>query len=456
MKTSGTLLLLICAFATVDAQNKRTRPKTAPKPAASPSPTKIDPSASTTLPRNVLEKLAPTERAYADKPFGAEMAQWSSVPQDFAGHDFKKIWTTLGVRFKAKDEFESTEAYQKRIADAAEKPIIGTISANSPLAFSYEKADASYDADRLILTVTIDLSDVMVIDDKNIKTQKGIQVAKADVKDLGTYVGSNAFGAERTIKKSQITEYMIVLNNPRDYKAYTDRAEKGTLADYLSKGDIKVELNLPPEKAREAKANLTVLFLCSLAKPYAGIDFDHIAPKIDSPIDITTIKEYLAGRIDEIWLFNRATGEIYQKIKAVPLVSGKLRVSSTIIGDNIFLLLDKSMTDILRESGAVAVDHTRNGGIYDLIQTFIKANSNSNSKKYQEFISVVMPAIQAHTIRALTAKYGDAEATDIKFGNYYVFGVNSDYFGTSVWDVPITINAEENSIYLGAANVTYK
>jgi hypothetical protein len=452
MKKYLLLIILLCSALSINAQRK---PVAKPKPIATPQPTATPdtPSAPVIVkvPENLKKELFPEDIIYSDSPFGITSLEWSKVPLNFYGNDFSKLYALLLTSFKAKDEFETTEAYQKRIAEGAERVLTGKLSANSLMAFRYDLTDksidfsAKYNADKQVLSVVIESKLVSVLSfDNSLKSGYGIPTKDAELNKLGTYEGQNAYGAKKEVEKSELNQYLFTFNNIREFKPF------------LSDNDISLELSLPPEQAREAKSNLSYLLITRLSKPYAGIDVDRLTPKIDNPVDVTSFKRYLSGRIEEIWIYNRKTGEIYQKLKAIPITTGDLRISSIVRNDG-FLLLDKSMIDILTSSNLAPIDKTKSGGVYDLLQTLIKASKKESSGKYLYFRQQFASVTEKHIVRTIqTDSFGNAKIENLPFGTYYLFGGWSDYSGTYVWNKAVTIDKETQDISLSSYNADYR
>lgn len=422
---------------------QKATPITKPQPNSKPEPS--DAGKPIKPPTEAFKGILPDALVYSERPFATESLDWTKVPVNFYGNDFKKILLAFALRRLAglttKDEFETTAAFEKRIREAETKPLFGSLTPRSRMAFIANEIDSKYDADTQILSVQIELSPLPYFEGKlQTASFTGVKVLKPSVEDLGIYKGQNAFGVTREVTKAKLNKYLFAFANDREFKA---------IENFLSG---RFELPLPLEQAREAKANLRILFIVSLSKPFMGSYIDSRHPKIDSPYDVETFTTFLTGRLEEIWFFNRKTGEVYKKVSAIPITNGTLKVVSNVAD---LLLLDKSMTDILVQSGAIAVEKTTDGGAYDLIATLIKA-SRKSKKKYQAFLDIVLPEIRKHTVYSgSTGVSGTTQIENLKFGKYYVFGSGTTDYGTYFWDSPVTINKDEQSFSLSPDNVKH-
>lgn len=453
MKLLSIIFILVFSFSAF-GQNKKPLPKPiptketpTPSPSPKPTPTKEELS-------KQLSKIIEPE--YSDNAFEVGKLNLEKLPPNYMGNDFTKVFSSLVENFKSKDEFETTEAFEQRTASAIEKILFGNIKPFSILSFRYDSIESQYNADTQILSVFIKVRPLYSVENiiKGEATNiRAIQVKSSVIKELGTYEGQNAYGAKITIAKSEDYQFTLAINNVRDFRSYlsakTDRfAPPDT--------NLEINLNLPPAEAKAAKVNLSCLFIFSPKKPFVGVDFQQLSPKFDFPHDVKIYNSYLQGRLIGIWLFNRSTGGIYKKIEPEPITASRLRIDS-IVRDNYLLLLDKSLIDVLVESGVAPVDRTGRGITLDLLVSYIKGNKIPDSKKYKPFMDSVIPAIKKHVVQTIsTDAIGKATISNLKFGNYYIFGGWSDYSGTYVWDIPVHIEGEETLISLSSTNATYK
>jgi hypothetical protein len=439
--------LFVFAFTAI-GQVSPAQLKPAPKISPSPVPSK-EPELKSETPISLNQLVEPV---FSESPFELDNFGWRKLPHSFIGNDFVKIYLELNALFKPKDEFETTAAYEKRIAAATDKILFGNIKPNSFMSFRNDSVESQYNADAQILSVSIKTRPLDILDN-SIEGLRTIDVKKDILKELGTYEGQNAYGAKTAITKSEIYKFTIAINNIRDFRAYlplkTDRFAS-------TENHLEINLNLPAQEAKQAKANLSYLLIFFPEKPFVGSSSYRLSPKLDFPQDAQFYNSYLRGQLLEIWLFNRATGEIYKKLKPVIRTTGGLKINS-VVRDNYLLLLDKSFIDILVKSGISPVDKTGRGAGMDLLVSYLKGNKALDSPKYKPFMDAITPIIKKHVVKTIaTDLNGSAIIDNLKFGNYYIYGVWTDYSGTYVWDLPVHIEGEETPISLSSTNATYK
>lgn len=199
-----------------------------------------------------------------------------SIPFNFDGHDMTEICGVIKERFKSKDEFETTAAYEKRIAEAGKTNIYEKLPIDSILA--YEKNPEglfgryydgiiyrlNYDADKSQMSVTI-ISENILQDYKPI-----IEIERA-------------YGCK------------IYFDNLEKYftdsrRAFSTRNER----------TFSINFNISAEEAKDLKENLQLLYLFNLKPPF-------------SPYNTVN------SNLSEIWLFSRITKKVVFKLKVSSL-----------------------------------------------------------------------------------------------------------------------------------------
>jgi hypothetical protein len=265
---------------------------------------------------------------FAFSTFGQTFSKgWQKVPATFTGSDFQNIYSTL-LRtpvIKDKGEFETTDQYNQRISDLSKIVFSSKETASDELVFVFrpekdlsilnDDLSSSYDADEETLTISLKPTKVAAYESKPGNKAVGAKqldfesfIAKSgSYKDEGEYVASNAFGATRKVEKSSFRRFKLAINNINQFSNFK-------ASTYSS--EFKVRLYLPLPKAKEAKENLSVLYIAKLVKPFYTIDSYKIKPTIDKPSDLDFTSVVLISDVREIWFFNGLTGEIYTKLSA--------------------------------------------------------------------------------------------------------------------------------------------
>ncbi len=251
-------------------------------------------------------------------------SDWQKVPSTFKGNDFEAIYNSLisSQKFFEKDEFETTTKFTERITNPANIKFAGNLTAADTLVFVYEPSAndygfingllVEYDADKEVLNATINTDRVSAYIDVSTTNIKKLDFSATTVKSQtmkseGIYVGENTFGVKRDIEKFRGNTFSLAIANIKDFN-------EADVSKPLT--SLRIQLKLAPAEARIVKNNLSVVFVTRLINPYYGISSTEIKPTIDNPKDIKAYDKFLIGNVSEIWLFNRADGTIYSKIKA--------------------------------------------------------------------------------------------------------------------------------------------
>lgn len=480
MKTMLTILILLTLAIGLSAQIKK--PKgTVPKPSPKPAPTPVsNPTPNTVAPvkSGAVDTLS-LQPKFSQEPF--THFEWDKVPTGFYGNDLLKLSIALRDNFKAKDEFETTAAYEKRIQEAKERSLVGSISTKSTIAFVKECNTApraedkpetvenltkllnsltaivkgctssDYNADSQILTINVP------IDRESGDFSNSFKISGPTTISEDTYTARNGFGAEVQVRRSISSMSSFAFDNYIEFKDFFKETSK-----YKVNDDLSISLNLSPERAKEAKQNLSILYVTSFSEPFTTFRSDRHEPKFNEPRDTTLLTSSLTGRLEQVWLFNRVTGEIYKKIVTIPATDGELSIDGAMDDTQIFIL-DERFTDILSRSGITAIDASGSKPVCDLMVTFLNASKaitlrskKKLDKKEQAIVDRYksVPDISAeitkHTL--LTSKISSVLETKLgklKLGNYYLFAYSTNrYLGNKYWEIPFTLRASGTKIDL--------
>ena len=230
------------------------------------------------------------------------------LPQDFNGHNLKLLYDSLEKREKTKDkgEFETTEQYRQRIEQDNNKPLLGMININSTIAFVEDVNNLVsniknlYNADNKTMTYTLEgersqNSEIKYsssyLDKKNCFQ---IDLIVALSKD---YVGTNGYGTKANVRQTISYIPSLVIEN----------WNQGNWGE--------IQVNMPINVALTAKNQSRILFIGKLTKPLFSSGYMSSKPTIQQPRDSSWIYNYLHLNLEEIWIFNKETGEIYIKFK---------------------------------------------------------------------------------------------------------------------------------------------
>ncbi|NTV05180.1 MAG: hypothetical protein HGA59_01540 [Chlorobiaceae bacterium] len=225
-------------------------------------------------------------------PFDPKIA---ILPIDFKGTNIITLYNQLDIANSEKNEFETKDAYRKRIQDNYPHEIYSFVKVID-YRLGFGDLFFNYDPEKQIMSLHYwSYSD-------------GIKILKNNER-RSTYEASNRFGATT-----------IVTSNHGDVYGITPINKKGGMSRNIS-------FKLSPEEAREQKSDLVALIVCKVC-PSPG-DEPKITHKnteskqatMDSPYDHVYAQYFINVAIYEVWVFNSKTGVIYAKEIFDPLPS---------------------------------------------------------------------------------------------------------------------------------------
>ena len=226
----------------------------------------------------------------------------ASLPEKYKGHDTFPMVIGLAKLTETKQEFETSAAFNTRKSTLLTTPILGTLTPSDE--FAVQLADAAYssrfDADKQILTVTLNFQSSFA----SSSIARTTLALKREVTPLGSYSGVNSFGVEKEIAKSKQVSTELHFSDFKDFKIKTD---------FLGADDVKVDVPLPMEAAKQLKGNLSILIRYKPGRPFVSYYHNHVDPKIDSPFEKDLHWFYLHGTVKEILFYNFSSGQIIHR-----------------------------------------------------------------------------------------------------------------------------------------------
>ena len=221
-------------------------------------------------------------------------------PQPAIGQDIESVIKRLiasGATLP-KSEFETTEQYGKRMSLSLDRSQLLFL-----LPLGEEDADVvrlKYDADNQLMTaevwgVTNWLMD-LERDDKEKRAYFQVKV-KERLLSSRQYVGSNAFGVNKSIAFKEYDEFGLALDNN----------------GILSQEHPTFTWTMTADEARLVKPFLRVAVRC--VQNAGGIyrDDTHGKPSIDWPKEFVTHLYYLPVLAEEVWILDSRSGKLVKK-----------------------------------------------------------------------------------------------------------------------------------------------
>ncbi|MGE3953540.1 MAG: hypothetical protein AB7F88_19825 [Pyrinomonadaceae bacterium] len=221
----------------------------------------------------------------------------TKLPIGFTGIDGDFLFRELEKRKKSlvKLEFETTAQFAARVQHIENSPITPFLNKDSLMAFVVAPSgfSSSYDADRSILVFSILLSGAC----SRFPLTEKIVVSK--------YKSQNAFGAEREVTKYEGTTLSIGWGYDQKLK---------TTPFLGGKELIGLTAKLEPSVAAVLKPKLRVLVIGKLKKRMIDQCREVVAPTFQVPKELDLTHQLISFVVDEIWLFDPASGTVYDRI----------------------------------------------------------------------------------------------------------------------------------------------
>ena len=219
------------------------------------------------------------------------------IDPEYRGTDIADLFDGLEKFWKfEKDEFETTEEFEKRVKDALEsasdRPVLGSIAFASTIATPLENYEQEYDADQKILTFKFQI----------------LTNQKAKYRSSGTPT-LEVFRQEKEYKKK------VNVNRVRS------RQVEGVERTAFSVGMLKpflpeVSVEMPADEARALKDNTKALLVFNLDYVPINDNFTSIeSGAYDGPgLDRYAVTEnFMLVKNLEFWVYNKTTGEVVLK-----------------------------------------------------------------------------------------------------------------------------------------------
>jgi hypothetical protein len=236
------------------------------------------------------------ESIYSKLPFNESV---DMLPAKFMGHDIRVIYNVFVNRQEKskKDEFETTEKYNKRIEIENSKPIIGNLGLSDLFVMS-TPAKLEYDADKLIAYARISTSTVT----KGYNTESGVLSIRGPniSSSENSYLGSNAFGATRDVSSSHSNDSCLAIVNP-------------SVFGITYNGALFTVNKIDADKAKLLKENMRVLLIFNISSPFISRGVSASSATFDSPYSSRREESNVYAKVVGAWVYNYLTGEVILK-----------------------------------------------------------------------------------------------------------------------------------------------
>lgn len=243
------------------------------------------------------------------------------LPSQFMPIDSAELYKAASRTLTApeKSEFETTAQYEARIAALLRKPLLHGLSGNDDFAFVLKPSarsisgplprqhdfltvdflETKYDADSRQMSVSIP-TDAEIGSD-----YKWVSAMHRSVAYGTSYVGQNAFGVRRLVRKVDTDTLEM---DVEDYDWLS--------ADYTDDYPNKVfTLTVAPDQARALSGNIEVIMIGRLRAPFTSHFVDGFEPSLEQPepTDTTRIHRVLHIALDQVIIADSGTGTILKQ-----------------------------------------------------------------------------------------------------------------------------------------------
>ena len=201
-----------------------------------------------------------------------------------------------------KSEFETTAQWRQRLEALKLRPIIGGMNAQSIWAFTVLFTKSTYDADRQVLDVFVDVS---------LNEGRATIIAKLDSKEDSSYLGTNAFGAVRDVSRSESTFHGISLTNSSSFVLVKHKED----VRIYERTAFAVSVQIAADNAKELKDKLAALVVCRLTDPFVEHRDTYEPATFRSPYSTTHHFRNVVAQAIELWIFDQSSGTVYAKIR---------------------------------------------------------------------------------------------------------------------------------------------
>jgi hypothetical protein len=229
------------------------------------------------------------------------------LPLNFVGYGPQEIYNITKSKnsILRKDEFESSENYNKRISNIINSNLLATSR-------KFKDDELYYDADSEQFVIKIKgysdafgiLCKSKIAEDLGWERFLNLEIIKSNQVQKGSYLGKNAFGVTTTVHRVEVAEYELSFLLPCD-------VFKSDNYGFLDEKIVRIEI--PPDKARSVKESLRLLFIHKPA--FTNYEIHGYSPTIDYPYDKTIHQYKTFAELFELWIYNSRSAEVIRKIR---------------------------------------------------------------------------------------------------------------------------------------------
>ncbi len=284
---------------------------------AQTSARKSDPKPSTVKPIEATPALADAKTPSPN--FSPVYFNPNESPLAYLANDPLKVYAWIEARTESvpgkPDQYSTTEERQKYEVALAERmkevqpiPIVGP-------------CQKKYDPDQQSFEIKVLLSSIKDYSLKSPNPEalnlRRLTLTQANVQ-RDTYTAQNAYGATTEVSRTKSDDYVLVFpagasNEPTSVLVSGNASTSVRLPYRYSFNFLTLSAKLPPAEARENDKQIVCMYIFSLEPPYAFKFREREMPTRDLPYERSSNGFALFGRLDQVAVINKASGQVYDQ-----------------------------------------------------------------------------------------------------------------------------------------------
>lgn len=258
--------------------------------------TKPNVSKKSSTPKILINKISSEALVFQNDPF-VEANYQEKLPPRFQGIGTKELFESLDHyrKLKTKNEYETTEQFNKRVADSKNKPFMRNIAIDGQIALGFFEPSLklNYNADQG--TFTIQIEKIQTPENITGRARDSMIVVEIEkqtsAKDV---IFQNAFGATRQGKQTNVERLGAILMNTVPISF-----------------NIKI---LSPEAKELRNKGIGVIYSGRLLGPEISIGRSFRDATLESPNTQLEITQSIWFDVNTVLIYTVSSGQILQKI----------------------------------------------------------------------------------------------------------------------------------------------
>lgn len=302
-----TIIAALLALALAVSSNAQTSSKKGQSKPSAVKPTEA-------APPTPMETKPPQPPAFSPMYFSP-----NESPLAYLVNDPLKVYAWIEARTASipgkPDQYTTTEERQKYEAALTERmkevqpiPIVG------PCQKKYDPDQQSFEIKVLLSSIKDYLLKSPNPEALNLRR---VMLAQANVQ-RDTYTAQNAYGATIEVSRTISDDYVLVFpagasNEPTSVLVPGNTSSSTRLPYRYSFNYLSLSAKLPPAEARDNDKQIACMYIFSLEPPYAFKFKERETATRDLPYERTSNGFALFGRLDQVAVINKASGQIYDQ-----------------------------------------------------------------------------------------------------------------------------------------------